>query len=90
MKVPFVDLKLQYKNLKNEIDSAIFRILENESFIGGEAVENFENDFSSLIGMKHCISCGNGTDALYISLKAMNVKPGDEVITTSHSWISTA
>ena len=63
MKVPFVDLRLQYKSLKKEIDSAIISIIENENFIGGESVEKFENDFSNLIGMKHCLSCGNGTDA---------------------------
>ena len=90
MKIPFVDLKAQYKTIKSEIDYAIVNTISNEKFIGGDEVEKFEKSFSNLIGAKYCISCANGTDALYVSLKSLNLKPGDEVITTSHSWISTS
>lgn len=65
-------------------------MITQSSFIRGPEVDQFEKDFSALIGVKHCISCANGTDALYISMRALGLKPGDEVITTAHSWISTS
>lgn len=88
--VPFVDLASQYLTIKEEIDKAISNVIETSSFIRGPHVEKFENDFAEKIGMKHCISCANGTDAIYIALKALNIKSGDEVIVPSHSWISTS
>jgi dTDP-4-amino-4,6-dideoxygalactose transaminase len=90
MKVPFVDLKAQYLSIKNEIDSAIYNVIENTSFIGGDIVNNFEESFATLYGVKHCISVANGTDSLYIIMKMLNIGNGDEVITVANSWISSS
>jgi dTDP-4-amino-4,6-dideoxygalactose transaminase len=90
MKIPFVDLHAQYLSIKPEIDAAIAKVIAESAFVRGRHVEAFEKAWAKTIGVKHCISCGNGTDALYISMRALGVKPGDEVITTAHSWISTS
>lgn len=90
MKVPFVDLKAQYLSIKKEIDSAIYNVIENTSFIGGDIVNNFEKSFATLYGVKHCISVANGTDSLYIIMKMLNIGNGDEVITVANSWISSS
>jgi dTDP-4-amino-4,6-dideoxygalactose transaminase len=90
MNVPFVDLKIQYQSLKPEIDKAIQSVIDNTAFIGGRYVEAFEKAFAEKYGVKHCISCANGTDAIYVGLKALGVGPGDEVITVANSWISTS
>lgn len=90
MQVPLIDLKAQYVQIKPEIDIAIQQVLSNGHFIGGENVDDFEEEFTNRNNVKHCISVGNGTDALYIALKALGIKEGDEVITTASSWISTA
>jgi len=89
-KIPFVDLKIQYNNIKDEIDYAIQSVIDDTAFIKGKYVQKFENDFKKKYGVKHCISCANGTDAIYISLKILNIGVGDEVITVSNSWISTS
>jgi dTDP-4-amino-4,6-dideoxygalactose transaminase len=90
MKIPFVDLHAQYLSIKPEIDAAIAEVIAESAFVRGRHVETFERAWAKTIGLKHCVSCGNGTDALYISMRALGVKPGDEVITTAHSWISTS
>ena len=90
MNVPFVDLKVQYQSLKPEIDAAIKNVIDNTAFIGGKNVEAFETAYAQKFGAKHCISCANGTDAIYIALKALGIGPGDEVITVANSWISTS
>jgi dTDP-4-amino-4,6-dideoxygalactose transaminase len=90
MNVPFVDLKAQYHALKSEIDPAIQSVLAETAFIGGKYVEGFERAYAEKYGMKHCISCANGTDAIYITLKALGIGFGDEVITAANSWISTS
>ncbi|HEY8894169.1 MAG TPA: DegT/DnrJ/EryC1/StrS family aminotransferase [Niastella sp.] len=90
MQIPFVDLKAQYKSIKSSIDNAIERVIDETAFIGGSYVKEFEKSFAALYGVKHCISCANGTDAIYILLKMLGVGPGDEVITTACSWISTS
>jgi len=90
MKVPFVDLKAQYDSIKSEIDGAIARVISETSFVGGRFVTEFEAQYSELYGIKHCIGVGNGTDAIYIALKALGIGPGDEVITVANSWISTS
>jgi len=88
--IPFVDLYAQYKSIKREIDQAIKEVIKNSAFIRGKFVEKFEEEFSSEIGVEHCISCANGTDALYITMKALGVSRNDEVIVPAHSWISTS
>jgi dTDP-4-amino-4,6-dideoxygalactose transaminase len=90
MQIPLIDLKAQYIAIKSEIDQAVAQVLANGQYIGGEVVEEFEQQFAEACGVKHCISVGNGTDALYIALVALGIKKGDEVITTSNSWVSTA
>jgi len=90
MNVPFVDLKSQYQSLKGEIDAAIQSVIAKTAFVGGPHVREFETAFAQKYGVKHCISCGNGTDAIYITLKALGIGPGDEVITVANSWISTS
>lgn len=90
MKVPFVDLHAQYLSIKPEIDAAIADVIAQSAFIRGSHVDAFEAAWAKTLGLKHCVSCANGTDALYIAMRALGVKPGDEVITTAHSWISTS
>lgn len=90
MKIPFVDLHAQYLSIKEEIDAAINQVISESAFIRGRHVENFESAWGRVLGVKHCISCANGTDALYVGMRALGVKSGDEVITTAHSWISTS
>lgn len=90
MKIPFVDLKAQYLSIKPEIDEAIKQVIENTSFIGGKPVAAFEKSFASLYGVKHVISCANGTDSLYIIMKMLGIGVGDEVITVANSWISSS
>ena len=89
MKIPFVDLHAQYLTIKPEIDAAIADVIANSAYIRGPHVDKFEKLWSEALGMKHCVSCANGTDAIYILMRGLGLKPGDEVITTSHSWIST-
>ena len=90
MNVPFNDLYAQYLSLKPEIDDAIERTIQNSAFVRGPEVELFEENFAKLMGVDHCVSCANGTDALYIAMHALGVKPDDEVIVPAHSWISTS
>lgn len=88
--VPFVDLKGQYKTLKKKIDSAIFDVIENTRFIQGKEVHEFENEFATYIGAKHCIAVNSGTDALILGIKALGLSPGDEIIVPVNTFIATA
>ena len=90
MKIPFVDLHAQYLSIKGEIDDAIDEVIRESAFVRGKHVAAFEENYAQKQGSKHSITCANGTDALYIGMKALGIKPGDEVITTAHSWISTS
>jgi dTDP-4-amino-4,6-dideoxygalactose transaminase len=90
MTIPFVDLHAQYLTIKSEIDAAIADVIARSAFIRGSHVEAFERAWAETLGVKHCVSCANGTDALYVAMRALGVKPGDEIITTAHSWISTS
>lgn len=90
MAVPYADLHLQYQSIKSEIDRAVAAVIRDSAFIRGPYVDAFEREFAAAVDARHCISCANGTDALYIAMAALQVKPGDEVITTAHSWISTS
>jgi len=89
-RVPVVDLFAQHATIRPEIDAAIAQVIADSSFIRGPFVERFEREFAQFLGVRHCVSCGNGTDALYIALRALGLEPGDEVLTTAHSWISTS
>ena len=90
MRVPFVDLKSQYRSIKKEIDHAIQQVIEDTAFVRGKYVKEFEEEYASKYGVRHCIGVGNGTDAIYIALKMMGVDKGDEVITAANTWISTS
>ena len=90
MKVPFVDLQQQYKIIKSEIDCAISDVIANTSFIGGKYVKDFEEAFADFCDVSHCIGVGNGTDALYVALRALGIGQGDEVITAANSFIATS
>lgn len=90
MTVPFVDLHRQYLSIKEEIDDAIRTVIEESAFIRGRFVTEFERQFAAAVGVKRCVSCANGTDALYVAMRALGLRAGDEVITTAHSWISTS
>ena len=90
MKVPFVDLKAQHNEVRDEIISAVTDIIDNSSFVGGPRVERFEKDFAEFCGVKFAAGCANGTDALKLALMAAVVGPGDEVITVSHTFVATA
>ncbi|MFG6500820.1 DegT/DnrJ/EryC1/StrS family aminotransferase [Sulfitobacter sp. 1A15106] len=88
--VPMADLHAQYLSVKSEIDAAISKVIETSAFIRGPDVEAFETAFAAEIGTAHCISCANGTDAIYMAMVGLGVKPGDEVIVPAMSWISTS
>ena len=90
MPVPFADLQLQYQTIKGDVDGAIAAVIRDNAFIRGPYVEAFEAQFADAVDARHCVSCANGTDALYLAMAALKVQPGDEVITTAHSWISTS
>jgi dTDP-4-amino-4,6-dideoxygalactose transaminase len=90
MKIPFVDLHAQYLSIKDEIDSAIAEVIAESAYIRGKHVDAFEQAWPKMLGVKRCVSCANGTDAIYIALRALGLRHGDEVITSAHSWISTS
>jgi dTDP-4-amino-4,6-dideoxygalactose transaminase len=90
MKIPAADLHAQYVSIKPEIDDAIASVIASSAFIRGPFVDKFEEEFAAATQTKHCVSCANGTDALYVAMVALGVRPGDEVITSAHSWIATS
>lgn len=85
-----VDLKGQYLKIKDQIDSSIANVIDSTAFINGPAVKNFQEHLEKYLNVKHVIPCANGTDALQVSMMALDLKPGDEVITTSFTFIATA
>lgn len=88
--VPFLDLVAQNQSIRSELDRALEPVLSRAQFILGPAVERFEARFAEYVGVKHCVGLNNGTSALHMALIACGVGPGDEVITTPHTWISTS
>lgn len=90
MYIPFVNLRLQYESIQNEIDLAVKEVFSSAQFIGGDIVKKFEHTFANHYQSKHCIGTGNGSDSLYIILKALGVGLGDEVITPAFSCIPSA
>ena len=90
MNIPLIDLKAQYKSISNELDKAAIDVLSSAAYIMGKNVKEFEKEFAEYIGVKHAISVGNGTDALIITLKAMGIKEGDEVITSAFTYFASA
>lgn len=90
MKVPFTNLKALHAPLKREIQRAIGKVIDSGDFAGGPFVERFEEQFANYCGSSHAIGVGSGTDALWLTLTAMGIGPGDEVITVPMSFIATA
>ena len=88
--IPMLDLKLQYAKLREEIDACIGEVLASTQFIQGTNVQQFEAEVADYLGVKHAISCNSGSDALHLALRACNIGPGDEVITTPFSFAATA
>ncbi len=89
-KIEFIDLKAQYRDLKSAIDRRIQTVLDHGQFIMGPEVRELEQRLENFTGSKHCITVSSGTEALLISLMALDVKPGDEVITSPFTFIATA
>ena len=87
--ISMVDLKGQYQKIKNEIDSEISKVIDSTAFINGPIVKEFQQNLAEYMGCRHVITCGNGTDALQISMMALGLQPGDEVITTPFTFIAT-
>ena len=90
MNVPFLNLKIQYESIQNEIQNAITQVIEKTAFAGGPFVAQFEEDFARFCGCRHAIGVGSGTDALWLSLTALGIGAGDEVITVPDTFIATA
>ncbi len=88
--IPLVDLKAQYEDLHEEINDALRRECAATDFILGQIVQKFEAGFAKYLGVKYCVSVGNGTDALHLALRALGVRPGDEVILPANTYIATA
>ncbi|MHC4607384.1 MAG: DegT/DnrJ/EryC1/StrS family aminotransferase, partial [Planctomycetota bacterium] len=89
-KVPFVDLRAQYRSLKEELDAAARGVLERSAFILGKEVEAFEKEFAEFLGVPHAVGVSSGLDALRLSLTALGVGPGDEVLLPANTYIATA
>jgi UDP-2-acetamido-2-deoxy-ribo-hexuluronate aminotransferase len=89
-KIQMVDLQSQYADLKPELDTAIAEVLHQAQFIKGSQIKTLEEDLAAFLDVKHVIACANGTDALQIAMMALDLKPGDEVITTSFTYVATA
>ena len=90
MNVPFNDLKAQYQTIKPDVDAAIMDVVANSAFIGGPRVASFEENFAKYCDAKHCVGLASGTAALHIAMEALDIGPGDEVITTPWTFIATS
>jgi dTDP-4-amino-4,6-dideoxygalactose transaminase len=90
MTIKFVDLQAQYASLQQEIDAAILRVVRHSDFILGHDVAQFEEEFAAFCDAKHAVAVSSGTDALHLALRVLDVGPGDEVITSPHTFVATA
>jgi UDP-2-acetamido-2-deoxy-ribo-hexuluronate aminotransferase len=87
--LPFIDLKAQYRDLKTEIDARIHAVLDHGQYILGPEVAELEARLAKRVGVKHCISCSSGTDALLLALMVLDIGPGDEIVTSPFSFFAT-
>src|SRR5512146_879894 len=90
MTIPLVDLKAQYQSIKPEVDAAMQRVVGSTSFILGKEVAEFEKNFASFCRAQYCVGTDSGTAALHLALIILGVQPGDEVITTTHTFVATS
>lgn len=88
--IPMVDLQNQYKNIENDVDTAVLKSIKSGKYINGPEVASFKENLQNFLGVKHVIPCANGTDALQLALMAADLKPGDEVIAPSFTFVATA
>jgi dTDP-4-amino-4,6-dideoxygalactose transaminase len=88
--IQLVDLKAQYDTISEEITAALQSVIETSAFVGGNAVREFEKEFAAYCEVKSCVGVGNGTDAIYLVLRALGIGAGDEVITVAHTFIATS
>ena len=86
-RIPPFTLKRQYQEIGSEIESEVFRVLKGGQYIGGKEITKFEENFSNLIGVDNTIGCNSGTDALVLALRALDIGEGDEVMTSSFSFL---
>jgi dTDP-4-amino-4,6-dideoxygalactose transaminase len=89
MEIKYLDLNAQYQSIKSEIDNAIQNVINSSAFASGPAVKAFEDNFAEYCNVQYCSGVNSGTNALLLALKAMNVGPGDEVITTANTFVAT-
>ncbi len=89
MNIPMVDLKSQFLKIKEEINEGFARVLDNTAYINGPEVKEFAKELANYLGVNHVIPCANGTDALQVAMMALDLKPGDEIITTGFTFIAT-
>src|SRR5438105_6885901 len=90
MQVPFLDLRSHHEPMMGELVDAFRQVTETSAFAGGPFVARFENEFAAFCGNQHALGVGSGTDALWLSLLALGIGPGDEVITAPNSFMATA
>ncbi|NVK04231.1 MAG: DegT/DnrJ/EryC1/StrS family aminotransferase [Flavobacteriia bacterium] len=88
--IRMVDLVTQYENIQEEIDSAVLDVIRSSAYINGPEVRSFQEELESYLGVKHVIPCANGTDALQVAMMGLGLKPGDEVITATFTYVATA
>src|SRR6476620_11017888 len=88
-KIQMVDLKGQYEQIKDAVNASIQEVLDTTAYINGPQVHAFQKNLEDYLGVKHVIPCANGTDALQIAMMALDLKPGDEVITPSFTYVAT-
>ena len=88
--IQMVDLKSQYEKIKDEVDKAVLDVIQSTKYINGPEVKEFQKELENYLNVNHVIPCANGTDALQIAMMALNLQPGDEVITANFTYVATA
>src|SRR5438552_8520598 len=90
MSVPLLDLRAQHERIRDEVVSSMLRVVDAQTFILGDIVKEFESDIAAYCNVKHAIGCASGTDAILLALRALDIGPGDEVVTSPFTFFATA